>query len=130
MMMSGLTIASSSAAPSMLSIIERLRSVWPSSEPGVPPATMRWKWSETPWGAIAIISVSTVGFPGGSRKPSLALQPIIAYLVLACSDLADESDPVRPSCVAHKATTLIGLISSRSLKIATSLINMATKAIG
>src|SRR5262249_42952923 len=40
--------------------------------------TMRWKCTETPSGAIAIISVSTVGFPGGTKKPSRARQPIIA----------------------------------------------------
>ena len=64
--------------PSIFSTIERLRSLCPESEPGVPRATMRWKCSETPSGAIAIISASTVGFPGGTRKPSLARQPIIA----------------------------------------------------
>jgi hypothetical protein len=45
----------------------------------VPRAVIRWKCSETPSGAMAIISVSTVGFPGGTRNPSLALQPIIAW---------------------------------------------------
>src|SRR5438477_5971236 len=38
---------------------------------------MRWKCTDTPSGANAIISGSTVGFPGGSRNPSRALQPII-----------------------------------------------------
>ena len=63
---------------SIFSTIERLRSLCPSSEPGVPCATMRWKCSETPSGANAIISGSTVGFPGGTKNPSLARQPIIA----------------------------------------------------
>src|SRR3954466_13402968 len=47
----------------------------------MPRATMRWKCSETPSGASSIISVSTVGLPGGTRKPSLARQPIIACLL-------------------------------------------------
>jgi hypothetical protein len=42
-------------------------------------ATMRWKCSETPGGANWVISVSTVGLPGGSRKPSLARQPIMLF---------------------------------------------------
>ena len=41
---------------------------------------MRWKCTDTPSGANAIISGSTVGFPGGSRNPSRALQPIISIL--------------------------------------------------
>src|SRR5271166_3244937 len=76
-MTSGLTIASSSMLPSILSVIMRLRSSCPASEPVAPRAVMRWKCTDTPSGANAIISGSTVGFPGGSRKPSRALQPII-----------------------------------------------------
>src|SRR5262252_6447668 len=74
---SGATIASSSTLASMFSTIMRLRSSWPSSEPVAPRAVMRWKCTETPTGAKAIISASTVGFPGGTRNPSRALQPII-----------------------------------------------------
>src|SRR5205823_5690931 len=81
---SGSTIASSSTLLSRLSIIIWLRSLCPSSEPPTPRATMRWKCSETPVGANSIISVSTVGLPGGTRKPSLARQPIIAGS-LSCS---------------------------------------------
>jgi hypothetical protein len=40
---------------------------------------MRWKCSETPLGANSIISVSTVGLPGGTRKPSRARQPIMPF---------------------------------------------------
>src|SRR5690348_2907371 len=58
----------------------RLRWSWPSSEPVVPCAVMRWKCTDTPSGATAIISGSTVGFPGGSRNPNRALQPIIVSL--------------------------------------------------
>jgi hypothetical protein len=43
-----------------------------SGAPGLPQATIRWKCSDTPGGTIAIVSASTVGLPGGSRKPSLA----------------------------------------------------------
>src|SRR6202048_681832 len=79
-MTSGLTIASNSILPSIFSIIIRLRSSCPSSEPVAPRAVMRWKCTDTPSGAKAIISGSTVGFPGGSRKPNRALQPIISML--------------------------------------------------
>src|SRR5271169_4014281 len=79
-MTSGSTGASSSMLLSILSIIVRVRSSWPSREPGAPCAAMRWKCTDTPSGANAIISGSTVGFPGGSRNPSRALQPIISML--------------------------------------------------
>jgi hypothetical protein len=48
-------------------------------EPATPRAVMRWKCSETPCGANAIISGSIVGFPGGSRNPNRPLQPIIFF---------------------------------------------------
>src|SRR5438105_10777580 len=79
-MTSGSTDASSSMLPSILSIIVRVRSSWPWREPGAPYAAMRWKCTDTPSGANAIISGSTVGFPGGSRKPSRALQPIMLFI--------------------------------------------------
>src|SRR5215467_3296333 len=79
MMTSGPTIASSSTLAPMLSTIMRLRSFWPSCEPAPPRAVMRWKCTDTPGGASAIISVSTVGFPGGTRNPNRALQPIIVF---------------------------------------------------
>src|ERR1700719_5406380 len=79
-MTSGSTDASNSMLPSILSIIVRVRSYWPSREPGAPYAAMRWKCTDTPSGANAIISPSTVGLPGGSRNPSRALQPIISML--------------------------------------------------
>src|SRR5271169_6086926 len=77
-MTSGFTSASISMLASMLSIIVRLRSLCPSGAPGVPRAIMRLKCKETPFGANIIISGSTVGLPGGTRKPSRALHPIIA----------------------------------------------------
>src|SRR3954469_9458397 len=43
---------------------------------------MRWKCTDTPVGASAIISGSTVGLPGGTMNPSRARHPIIAYLRL------------------------------------------------
>src|SRR6202035_2713364 len=79
-MTSGSTDTSRSMLPSILSIIVRVRSSWPSREPVAPRAVMRWKCTDTPSGANAIISGSTVGFPGGSRNPSRALQPIISML--------------------------------------------------
>src|SRR3954453_3361318 len=82
-MMSGLTAASSLTPASRLSIIARVRWSWLSSAPGTPPPeSMRWKCSDTPVGASAIISGSTVGLPGGTMKPSRARHPIIAYLRL------------------------------------------------
>src|SRR5215469_4064407 len=84
-MTSGFTIASSSMLAPMLSTIMRLRSSWPSCEPAPPRAVMRWKCTDTPGGASATISPSTVGFPGGTRNPNRALQPII------------------PSCPQHRA---------------------------
>src|SRR5579872_4603571 len=76
---SGLTNASISTLSSICASIIRLRSSWPSGAPGMPRATMRWKCTDTPSGASAIISVSTVGLPGGTRKPSRARQPIILF---------------------------------------------------
>src|SRR4051812_21728260 len=82
-MMSGLTAASSFTPASRLSIIARVRWSWLSSAPGTPPPeSMRWKCSDTPSGASAIISGSTVGLPGGTMNPSRARHPIIAYLRL------------------------------------------------
>ena len=98
---SGLTIASSSIPLSIFSTIERLRSLCPSSEPGVPCATIRWKCSETPSGAIAIISASTVGFPGGTKKPNLARQPIIA--MRSCPVSRTGMLPARPKAMPRRA---------------------------
>src|SRR5260370_65088 len=79
MMMLGFTIAKSATLSSSPSTIVRVRDSWLSSAPGMPPpAAMRWKCNDTPEGASAIISASTVGLPGGTRNPSLALQPIMA----------------------------------------------------
>jgi hypothetical protein len=72
-----MTSASSETLSSRWSIIVWLRSAWPASAPGVPLATIRWKCNDTPAGASAVISGSTVGLPGGTRNPSRARQPFV-----------------------------------------------------
>src|SRR5438067_686992 len=80
MMTFGFTIARSAAVSPICSIWLRLRSSWPCNVPVGPCATMREKCTVTPAGAIAIISGSTVGLPGGTRKPSRARRSVIAAL--------------------------------------------------
>src|SRR6267378_8067928 len=65
----GATIASSATFSARCAIWLRFRSSWPWCDPAAPCATMRVKCTETCGGASAIISTSTVGFPGGTRKP-------------------------------------------------------------
>src|SRR5437660_2841496 len=65
----GATIARSATFSERCAIWLRLRSSWPWCEPAAPCATMRVKCTDTRAGASAIISTSTVGLPGGTRKP-------------------------------------------------------------
>src|SRR5258706_13712415 len=65
----GATIASSATFSARCAIWLRLRSSWPWCDPAAPCATMRVKCTDTRAGARAIISTSTVGLPGGTRKP-------------------------------------------------------------
>src|SRR5260370_10804917 len=107
-MMSGFTIARSATLSSSPSTIVRVRESWLSSAPGMPPpAAMRWKCNDTPEGASAIISASTVGLPGGTRNPSLARQPIIApppaVIFPACRD-----------CVVAALLAMTGKVSLRA----------------
>src|SRR5438309_8546778 len=69
----GATMARSATFSGRCAIWLRFRSSWPWCEPGMEPeapcATMRVKCTDTSGGARAIISTSTVGLPGGTRKP-------------------------------------------------------------
>src|SRR5258706_3854278 len=69
----GATMASSATFSERCAIWLRLRSSWPWCEPAAPCATMRVKCTVTCGGLMAsdraIISTSTVGLPGGTRKP-------------------------------------------------------------
>jgi hypothetical protein len=49
----------------------------PMMVPVAPRATIREKCTDTPGGAIAVISGSTVGLPGGMRKPRRARHPFM-----------------------------------------------------
>src|ERR1043166_5964719 len=77
MITSGLTMASSAALSPTCSTMVRLRSSWPTWLPVAPCATRREKCTLTPAGASAIISGSTVGFPGGTKNPSRARHPVM-----------------------------------------------------
>src|SRR5215472_4549083 len=77
----GFTIASRAAVSSMCSIWLRLRSSCPWWVPVGPRATIRAKCTDTPGGVIAIISGSTVGLPGGMRKPSRVRHPFITISI-------------------------------------------------
>src|SRR5712692_3797660 len=68
----GATMARSATFSARCAIWLRFLSSWPWCEPAAPCATMRVKCTDTSGGARAIISTSTVGLPGGTRKPMRA----------------------------------------------------------
>src|ERR1051326_956784 len=70
----GEIIAIRRVALSRLAICSRVRSSWPAWAPVEPLADRRVKWTETPCGVSSVISGSTVGLPGGTRKPMRARQ--------------------------------------------------------
>src|SRR5688572_23591103 len=80
-MTEGLTSFISATFSSRCAIWLRLRSSCPSCEPVLPCATILSKWTVTPGGARRNISGSTVGLPGGTRKPR-RMEPDMAKCTL------------------------------------------------
>jgi hypothetical protein len=88
---------------------------------GRPPATIREKCTDTPGGAMAIISGSTVGFPGGIRKPRRARHPFMVVLLAAAAyDTSLRSSDIRPRIPPQDDELIDGVSRPATIRVRAS----------